>query len=187
MNRDGNGVATAGSTGDIYDRIARLLPEENREGFLKHVARIRDFHENDEILMLVEACGYFTLLSATVPERLLDVVRLIDKQARDVKEAAASITFRHEEGRRALEDTLGKYSAVLESHNAKNNQREQQFIAATETILKAVEKTKSLTEDTTRAAKEISNFEFKNAWMAIICTAIVFLSLGLVVGHLLWP
>src|SRR5258705_2730164 len=107
MNRDGNGVATAGSTGDIYDRTAGLLPEENGDGFLKHVARIRDFHENDEILMLVETCGYFALLSGTVPERLLDVVRLIDKQARDVKEAAASITFRHEEGPKALEAPLG--------------------------------------------------------------------------------
>jgi hypothetical protein len=163
------------------------LPEENREGFLKHVARTREFHENDEILMLVEACGYFTLLSGTVPERLLDVVRLIDKQARDVKEAAASISFRHEEGRKALDDTLGKYSAVLESHITKNTQREEQFLAATETIFKAVEKAKSLTEDTTRAAKHLSNFEFRNAWVAIIGTAVVFLSLGLVAGHLLWP
>lgn len=187
MNGDGNGVARAGSNGNIYDRIARLLPEENREGFLKHVARTREFHENDEILMLVEACGYFTLLSGTVPERLLDVVRLIDKQARDVKEAAASISFRHEEGRKALDDTLGKYSAVLESHITKNTQREEQFLAATETIFKAVEKAKSLTEDTTRAAKHLSNFEFRNAWVAIIGTAVVFLSLGLVAGHLLWP
>ena len=187
MNGVGNGVVASASNGDIYDRIAGLLPEENRKGFLKHVARTREFHENDEILMLVEACGYFTLLSSTVPERLLDVVRLIDKQARDVKEAAASITFRHEEGRKALDDTLAKYSTLMESHIAKNTRREEQFIAATETIFKAVEKAKSLTEDTTRAAKHLSNFEFKNAWVAIIGTAVVFLSLGLVAGHFLWP
>jgi hypothetical protein len=33
MNGDGNGVARAASNGNIYDRIAGLLPEENREGF----------------------------------------------------------------------------------------------------------------------------------------------------------
>jgi hypothetical protein len=187
MNGDGNGVVASGSNGDIYDRIAGLLPEENREGFLKHVARTRDFHENDEILMVVEACGYFTLLSGTVPERLLDVVRLLDKQARDVKEAAASITFRHEESRKALDDTLAKYSTLMESHIAKNTQREEQFIAATETILKTVQKAKSLTEDTMRVAKHLSNFEFRNAWVAIIGTGVVFLSLGLVAGHFLWP
>ena len=84
MNRDGNGVATAGSTGDIYDRIAGLLPEENREGFLKHVARIRDFHENDEILMLVEACGYFALLSGTVPESIIFVSKRLKAWIRKI-------------------------------------------------------------------------------------------------------
>ena len=80
---------------DSYDSICALLPPENRERFLKYVARIRTFHADDEILMLVETCGYFTLLAGQLPrqviaasERLAGAARELDTQ---VKRDAATV------------------------------------------------------------------------------------------------
>ena len=57
---------------DIHERIARLLPEANQADYYRHIARVRTIHPDDDVLAIVEACGYLTLLCADIPKALAD-------------------------------------------------------------------------------------------------------------------
>ena len=53
-----------------FERIAALLPEEQRQRFLLMCARFRNVPEDDEILLIVEAICFTTLIWKTVPDEI---------------------------------------------------------------------------------------------------------------------
>ena len=55
---------------ETLESIASLLPDEQRERFLKVVVRFRHVPEDDEILQIIEAIGFMTLLWKEVPEQI---------------------------------------------------------------------------------------------------------------------
>lgn len=67
---------------DIHERIAELLPEANRAGYYRHVSRVRQLHPDDDVLAIVEACGYLTLLCAEVPKALVAARAELEKSAK---------------------------------------------------------------------------------------------------------
>ena len=75
---------------DIHERIAGLLPEANRAGYYRHIARVRKLHPDDDILALVEACGYLTLLCVEVPKALADARTQIEQTLTRLGTAAPS-------------------------------------------------------------------------------------------------
>lgn len=75
---------------DIHERIAELLPEANRAGYYRHIARVRKLHPDDDILALVEACGYLTLLCVEVPKALADARAEIEQTLTRLGAAAPS-------------------------------------------------------------------------------------------------
>jgi hypothetical protein len=51
----------------LFDRIAALLPFENRQEFYRRMAHLRNLGPNDEILQLAEAMGYLALITRQAP------------------------------------------------------------------------------------------------------------------------
>jgi hypothetical protein len=51
----------------LFDRIAALLPYENRQEFYRRMAHLRNLGPNDEILQLAEAMGYLALITRQAP------------------------------------------------------------------------------------------------------------------------
>lgn len=64
---------------DIYERIAGLLPEANRAAYYRHIARVRQLHPDDDVLAIVEACGYLTLICVEIPMALADTRQGIEE------------------------------------------------------------------------------------------------------------
>jgi hypothetical protein len=51
----------------LFDRIAALLPFENRQEFYRRMTHLRNLGPNDEILQLAEAMGYLALITRQAP------------------------------------------------------------------------------------------------------------------------
>ena len=51
----------------LFDRIAALLPLENRQEFYRRMTHLRNLGPNDEILQLAEAMGYLALITRQAP------------------------------------------------------------------------------------------------------------------------
>lgn len=72
-------------TEDIFSRIATLLPEASREAYWQHLARVRKLHPEDDVLAIVEVCGWFSLIAAQIPKELSGLLeQLKDGLAADV-------------------------------------------------------------------------------------------------------
>ena len=56
---------------DIVDRIARALPAEIRADYYRELTHCRSLPENDEMLRILRAMQFLTLLMQQVPERVL--------------------------------------------------------------------------------------------------------------------
>ena len=62
------------SGSDTLERVAQLLPEDQREKFFATIARCKTVPEDDEYLLVLEAIGFMTLLWCEVPNRIQDVL-----------------------------------------------------------------------------------------------------------------
>ena len=102
MNSKGKMVA---SDDDLIDRIAKALPVEVRADYYRELNHCRSLPENDEMLRILRAMQFLTLLMDQVPQRVVEqreqVERLrrfrsernqalVDERLTDVRRAAGS-------------------------------------------------------------------------------------------------
>ena len=59
---------------NALNRIAELLPEENRQRFFEMITRLRNVPEDDEYLLILEAIGFMTLIWHEVPNQVQTVL-----------------------------------------------------------------------------------------------------------------
>ncbi len=59
---------------ESIDRIVDLLPVERREAFLALAARLQTLPEDDEILMVIEAMGFMSLILRNIPEQIHQII-----------------------------------------------------------------------------------------------------------------
>ena len=55
---------------DLIDRIANALPAEVRADYYRELRHCRSLPENDEMLLILRAMQYLTLLMVQVPGRV---------------------------------------------------------------------------------------------------------------------
>lgn len=55
---------------EALERITALLPEEQREPYLKVLSRLRQVPEDDEYLLILEAIGFTSLILEGVPQQV---------------------------------------------------------------------------------------------------------------------
>jgi len=60
------------------ERIADALPDEQREAYLRVVARLREVPEDDEYLLVLEAIGFTSLILREIPQQVRDVLSAAD-------------------------------------------------------------------------------------------------------------
>jgi len=94
-------MTTQASDDTLFDRIAALLPVENRQEFYRRMAHLRNLGPNDEILQVAEAMGYLALITRQVPaeiaaertkiEALLRTARADLAQSLDVNRITATL------------------------------------------------------------------------------------------------
>lgn len=72
--------------GDLIDRIANALPADVRADYYREMRHCRSLPENDELLRLIRAMGFLTLLMEQVPARIVVERERIDRLFRTVME-----------------------------------------------------------------------------------------------------
>jgi hypothetical protein len=65
-------VSTAGSNQDLIDRIAKALPVEVRADYYRELNHCRSLPEHDEMLRILRAMQFLTLLMDQVPQRVVE-------------------------------------------------------------------------------------------------------------------
>src|SRR5213594_2704385 len=71
---------------DLIDRIANALPAEVRADYYRELRHCRSLPENDELLRLIRAMQFLTLLMEQVPARIVVEREQIDRLLRTVME-----------------------------------------------------------------------------------------------------
>jgi len=64
-------IAPGSSTRDLIDGIAKALPADIRENYYREMMYCRSLQENDEILRVLRAMQFLTLLMEQVPSRVI--------------------------------------------------------------------------------------------------------------------
>ena len=78
---------TAQTPCTTLERVAALLPSDDRQRFLLVVARFRNIPQDDEYLQVLEAIGFMTLLWKSVPNEIQGLL----EGANPAQDTAASI------------------------------------------------------------------------------------------------
>jgi len=94
---------TTPAVDDVFGRIANLLPEGSREAYWQHLAKVRKLHPDDDVLAIVEVCGWFSLISAQIPKELAEILDRVKNGL--ATEVAARVT---EDFRQAVLVELGQ-------------------------------------------------------------------------------
>lgn len=90
-------MSAAAST---LERVAELLPEEQRQKFFATIATFKQVPEDDEYLLTLEAIGFMTLLWHQVPNQIKDVMAGAQPAAQPTTEYLAS------EIRKSIQESL---------------------------------------------------------------------------------
>ena len=123
---------------DIVDRIGQALPVEVRPAYYRELRHCRSLPENDEMLRILRAMQFLTLLTREVPERVIAererLERLFSEAIDGLKESAE----RTENYRRVLENRIsalpGELAAGLRPELVAceiNESLRQQFVQTT--------------------------------------------------------
>ena len=75
-----------GPGGDLIDRIANALPAEVRADYYREIRYCRSLPENDELLRIIRAMQFLTLLMEGVPTRIVVEREQLDRLLRTVTE-----------------------------------------------------------------------------------------------------
>jgi hypothetical protein len=126
------------ATGDLIDRIAKALPAEIRADYYREMMHCRSLPENDEMLRILRALQFLTLLMEQVPAQVVTewerLEQLFGSAARALEEAYQS----NERHRQQLDERLIALPVAIasgirpESIACKINESlQQQFIRST--------------------------------------------------------
>lgn len=82
---------TTSAQQNLFDRIAVLLPEEQREHYYRCMAHFHKLNPNDELLLIFEAIGFLALIIRQTPEKIAgqqtEIERLLANAIQALQEA----------------------------------------------------------------------------------------------------
>ena len=96
---------------DTLERIAKLLPHDERERFFAMIARFRNLPEDDEYLQILEAIGFMTLIWTKVPDQVASIL----DGANPVQETCQSLAGHV---RKAVEDAIPSHDDLRQTAQA---------------------------------------------------------------------
>jgi hypothetical protein len=91
---------------DLIDRIANALPEEVRADYYREMRHCRSLPENDEMLRILRAMQFLTLLMQQVPNRIATERENLDGGLREAADAIRQSQESTEAYHRLLDDRL---------------------------------------------------------------------------------
>jgi len=74
-----NGLNKFPAIDELIDLIANLLPAELREGYYRHMLYFKSLPQEDEMMRLLHAMQYLTILTERVPGRIAEQYGLFDR------------------------------------------------------------------------------------------------------------
>jgi len=98
---------------DLIDRIANALPEEVRADFYREMRHCRSLPENDEMLRILRAMQFLTLLMDGVPNRIATEREHLDSGLREAAGEIHQFQESTEAYRRLLDDRLVQLPATI--------------------------------------------------------------------------
>jgi len=127
-----------GHGGDLIDRIANALPADVRADYYREIRYCRSLSENDELLRIIRAMQFLTLLMEGVPTRIVVEREQLDRLLRTVTErleetVTASIAYqtRLDERLANLPSEVAEGIALAAIVATINESLRQQFVQTT--------------------------------------------------------
>ena len=86
---------------DLIDRIAELLPEEQRPLWYREMAHLRRLPADDEMLRIAHAMGFLALVTRETPKQIANereqLTRLMETSTNAIQEARTDVITLHKE------------------------------------------------------------------------------------------
>jgi hypothetical protein len=154
---------------DLIDRIANALPAELRADYYREMRHCRSLPENDEMLRILRAMQFLTLLTIEVPERLIAEREALDKRLNQIVDAMEKWLERSEVYQRNLDERLTQLSsAIANDINPQaiagkiNENLRQQFVQSTipqtgETLAAVAKELRKITAEFAETAKSLGD------------------------------
>jgi hypothetical protein len=98
---------------DLIDRIAEALPVEVRAAYYRELNYCRSLPDNDEVLRILRAMQFLTLLMREVPERVMDERQRLEVLFREAAAGLAETSKSTEAYQRGLEKRLSELPAEV--------------------------------------------------------------------------
>jgi hypothetical protein len=98
---------------DLIDRIAEALPAEVRSAYYRELNYCRSLPDNDEVLRVLRAMQFLTLLMREVPERVADERQRLESLFREAVAGLVITSERTEAYQRGLERRLCELPAEV--------------------------------------------------------------------------
>ena len=131
-------TAPATADGDLIDRIARALPLEVRADYYRELNHCRSLPEHDEMLRILRAMQFLTLLMDQVPQRVVEqreqLERLLGTALERIQDAIESSEALHRqlaERLSALPAEVARGLSPQEIAREVNESLRQQFVRST--------------------------------------------------------
>lgn len=154
---------------DLIDRIANALPTEVRADYYRELRHCRSLPENDEMLRILRAMQFLTLLTEQVPNRIVAQREMLDRRLRETTDSIDRFLKANEAYHRHLEERLAELPFALANEirpeaiaAAINENLRQQFIVSTipqtaESLSAVAREIKKVTAEFRRTAKELGD------------------------------
>lgn len=131
-------VSTATSNDDLIDRIAKALPLEVRADYYRELHHCRSLPEHDEMLRILRAMQFLTLLMDQVPQRVVNereqLERLLGTALEEIQAAIESSEALHRQLAERLSELPAEVARGLnppEIAREINESLRQQFVRST--------------------------------------------------------
>jgi hypothetical protein len=130
--------APATADGDLIDRIARALPLEVRADFYRELNHCRSLPEHDEMLRILRAMQFLTLLMDQVPQRVVEQREQLERllgtaleRIQDAIESSAALHRQLAERLSQLPVEVARGLSPQEIAREVNESLRQQFVRST--------------------------------------------------------
>jgi len=131
-------TAPAAADGDLIDRIARALPLEVRADYYRELNHCRSLPEHDEMLRILRAMQFLTLLMDRVPQRVVEqreqLERLLGTALERIQDAIESSKALHRQFAERLSELPAEVARGLRPQEIAREVTEslrQQFVRST--------------------------------------------------------
>lgn len=154
---------------DLIDRIANALPPEVRADYYRELRHCRSLPENDEMLRILRAMQFLTLLTEQVPNRIVAQREMLDRRLSETMDSVERFLKATEGYHRGLEERLAELPFALANEispqaiaGAINESLRQQFMASTipqtaESLTAVAREIKKVTAEFRRTANELGD------------------------------